>query len=296
MAKADDIKAAVELYMRLGFTATGQFMSMGKNASALISLVRNLQTTTDAIESEYWRMVGSAPFRKECRPGCAWCCYTQVIVSVPELACIWWQIAGNPKRNKLRTEALCKQVLQIDNVTHKMMAEERYKSGLPCPLLVENKCGVYADRPWTCRAVHSIYAELCEYAYTNRLVVTIPHQGITGIVTRATAQGMIMALLQMGVEFAAQVVELAAGLRVAIEHPRAFDYWLAGYDSFSTAVVDVSAGQLEEIESVEQSMMQGGMRAADMPHLPEPFMSRFIELDRQTQEWERIKLQETPPR
>jgi hypothetical protein len=103
---------------------------------------------------------GQSPPHVECRSGCSYCCHQNVEVTIPEAILVAKAISSqaDPRRAIL---------LDTAAATANLSQHERMKTGRACPLLVDNDCSVYADRPMLCRALLSSDAKRCESAFRN---------------------------------------------------------------------------------------------------------------------------------
>jgi Fe-S-cluster containining protein len=97
----------------------------------------------------------------ECGPGCDACCYQNVEVSIPEAILVSLQL-GDPQDSRRES------VMQAASDLAGMSATARARTRRPCPLLVDGKCSVYANRPLLCRATLSPCARKCYAALEEK--------------------------------------------------------------------------------------------------------------------------------
>ncbi len=92
--------------------------------------------------------------KPECGPGCSACCHQNVEVSIPEAILVSLQVAdpADPRREA---------ILETSDAVRGLDQEARVRTRLPCPLLVDDKCSVYENRPLLCRATLSPCAKAC---------------------------------------------------------------------------------------------------------------------------------------
>jgi hypothetical protein len=102
----------------------------------------------------------------ECGPGCSACCNQNVEVSIPEAILVALQVIDpdDPRR---------KAILDTATAVAGLGQEERLRCGRPCPLLVDNKCSVYENRPLLCRATLSPCRQACYDALHSDVSVQI---------------------------------------------------------------------------------------------------------------------------
>ena len=171
-----------------------------------------------------------------CRQGCAFCCHSYVSVSSLEALLVAHTILSLPEQ---RRDAVIVKVHEIDERTRGLSPEERTgKGALPCPLLRENRCSVYAVRPLSCRAEMSTDASACE-----RLINGLKAERLSPVLPSNLkimySSALAVATKQLGLQ--AGIYEFNAALRIALDTKDAESRWLAGEDVFAPAVVHPTA-------------------------------------------------------
>lgn len=79
-----------------------------------------------------------------CRAGCSWCCKQLIYMSLAEAVDIVEHHRGRVAALRPTLERLSESlVLNADHMSY---------FGTPCPLLEDDRCSVYEERPITCRA------------------------------------------------------------------------------------------------------------------------------------------------
>lgn len=103
-----------------------------------------------------------------CRAGCSHCCNMATIISVQEAEMI---AAASGRTMATVPQAVFAQDDEIDRVKYK---------GVPCPLLVDNQCSVYAVRPFACRKHYSVDVDslLCKIVPGEE--IRVPHYNANG--------------------------------------------------------------------------------------------------------------------
>lgn len=107
----------------------------------------------------------ASDFNPPCKAGCFWCCYEALFVSEHEVDYILASMTPTQieelKPRLINWLECSKEMMKLpysDNIgiTYRL-------ANIPCPLLVEGKCSVYATRPLGCRTffAHS-HPENCE--------------------------------------------------------------------------------------------------------------------------------------
>lgn len=100
------------------------------------------------------RQVEDGALRVACGEGCTACCHQSVAATIAEAALIALRLAdpADPRRAA---------ILEAADARAAQGPRERRRAAAPCPLLVEDRCSVYADRPLMCRSVLSSNAASC---------------------------------------------------------------------------------------------------------------------------------------
>ena len=171
--------------------------------------------------------------RIACREGCAWCCYSQVRASVPEVLRIAEYLRTALSQDDLA--ATCQRLAALDEKTRGMSNLQRAEAALPCALLVNDRCSVYSVRPIACRKYHSADASVCERSFketTNSLSIPMFYS----VFERVThvQDGLLAGLSEAGLK--ADLHELTTALRIALETPDAPERWLRGEKVFPTCL------------------------------------------------------------
>jgi hypothetical protein len=169
-----------------------------------------------------------------CKEGCSWCCHVKVTVCAPEVIRI-----ADYLRRTLGPEELSKvhqRIIDADDKTRGMTGEERRASKLVCPLLVDDRCSIYAVRPLPCSGWVSLDAEACKSEYQN----TVPGKDIYPETYQPQHEsyhslqaGVGLGVAQEGLD--GSVLELNAALRIALDRPNAGERWAQGRQVFSLA-------------------------------------------------------------
>jgi Fe-S-cluster containining protein len=190
------------------------------------SLVKELYQVYDEVIAGCLRNGTKLP----CKKGCSWCCFLRVKVTPLEILCMIDYLQSNLKPVEL--SAFRHRLADTDKTTRGMNGSQRVYAKKICPLIVENECLVYPVRPIACRTYHSLDMSDCESSLSDdqrSLRISPKIFGIgMGILTGLT-EGLQIVGLQ------APMLELIAGLRMAMDEPRLTRKWLVGESAFSGA-------------------------------------------------------------
>lgn len=168
-----------------------------------------------------------------CRKGCGFCCHVTITATAPEIFLI-----ANFLRDQYRDdlEALLYRVQAADHKTRGLSAPERPLRKIPCVMLKDNACSIYAVRPGACRGLVSPSATVCERGYNGENVaIDIPT--VWTSIRHAHKQALWAALSASGLR--APCYEFHHALRIALENPDAETRWLHGEDVFAAVAREV---------------------------------------------------------
>ena len=181
-----------------------------------------------------------------CRSGCAYCCYSYVGVTAPEV----FRLAHAVRR--ARSEALRVEGVRARGLALRGLSPaERPGRKLPCPLLVGDLCGVYHERPMVCRQATSLSLEACIDEFENAgKYQDIPVSSLHLSYASNVHVAFLGALAAAG--YPMDAYELSAALDVALSDSSAERRWLAGEHVFADlpAVVRPSG----DVETVAQKI------------------------------------------
>jgi hypothetical protein len=160
-----------------------------------------------------------------CAEECAWCCYQRVGVAAPEVIRIAAQV---------RATFTAPQVQALQGRLAQALASPRQGAApLPCPLLVNNRCSVYAVRPMTCRGFNSSDAAACQASVMDHSRTAVPVYPPQLRIANVVLDGMRAGIRESGLE--GELLELAAALRIALPGGGAEADWLGGKSVFASA-------------------------------------------------------------
>ncbi len=158
---------------RAEFTVQGEGFSLSLQATVpagpvhrtdLLPLARAI---ADSVVAQTQQAVEAAGARISCRAGCGACCRSLVAISEVEARRLHTHIAALPaaRRDALHArfdEALAaldragllaplQQWAGWSEAEYRRQLTAYFAAGVPCPLLEHESCGLYAERPITCR-------------------------------------------------------------------------------------------------------------------------------------------------
>jgi uncharacterized protein len=167
-----------------------------------------------------------------CKAGCGHCCSVQVQVLPVEVLHLVSYLRRTRTADQLQT--LTEQVSALDERVHGLLPAERILLGLPCALLVDDRCSAYEARPVICRSANSSDVGRCRAAIgPNATGVTVPTYEHQVAVCRQVTLALATGLQQTG--FATEPLEFMSALRIALEHSDPFKAWKEGQLIFADA-------------------------------------------------------------
>jgi Fe-S-cluster containining protein len=166
-----------------------------------------------------------------CQVGCAWCCHKLVGTTAPEVFRIAAYFQESLPAKEL--ENVKNRIIRRDE-ERKVLQTDRWSAArLPCSLLVDNRCTIYAVRPLTCRGYNSSDAGQCERWVKVRGHIEVPTYEIQRRLTTFILDGLRAGLGEC--HLPNDLLELTAALRIALTLPDAMNRWLAGEPIFEPA-------------------------------------------------------------
>lgn len=170
-----------------------------------------------------------APAQVACKQGCAYCCHLSVTATAPEIFAIAARLRAEREPDALQA------LLEMADRTANLDRAARVAGQLPCMLLEEGLCSVYASRPISCRSLLSREVEPCIETYEGR-EAQIPVPRAAAVIATDCRIALCAALLAAGLS--SDGYELSAALRVVLSDEDSEAKWLAGEPVFSGVLVD----------------------------------------------------------
>lgn len=161
------------------------------------------------------RVIADRQLDMACARGCAYCCHLRVEIRPHEAFVLAQHIQTH---FDAATQARIRGRID-DNLAKitKLSAEQHIGAGIPCALLVEGACSVYAARPAACRKYHSVSVETCRNAYADTSAPLTGHieDEQVRLAGNAVALGFAKGLEDAGLDTA--TYELHGAVKKALE-------------------------------------------------------------------------------
>ena len=145
-------------------------LAKAKNPEQLDKILSSLYAEHSEVVKE---VLISESITLACSEGCYYCCYIKVDARAQEVISIsrWLRKTLTPKAMTDLVARCDAHRRRIGNLTE----EQQFGSINPCPLLVENRCSIYKNRPFMCRNYHAQKLQPCMDAFSNPENLDAPH-------------------------------------------------------------------------------------------------------------------------
>lgn len=192
-----------------------------------LAKARRTHDLAPVLEYLYGRMQGSLAALRDvrigCKRGCWFCCTTWVDATPPELIFAMRGVRRqSPKARRAASSFATFGALPF---------AERGRTVAPCPMLEDNACSIYDDRPALCRAAASTDAATCQKTFLMQSEE--PFMAPVVYVRTGTdyALALAAALKQAGLDH--RTLELMGGMARVLATDNAEARWLDGEDIFA---------------------------------------------------------------
>lgn len=195
-----------------------------------------VQAARDALQIAL-KVIDRSPFRSRhaCEAGCAFCCYTAVTASPPEL----FAIADYLRRHCSDEErADIRRRLEENAKKAAAMSRHDYIAALiPCALLSEDHCcHAHPVRPLACAGFLSTSRRKCEAEFNREPDrAPIPTDEMAMAIGVAASDGSMRACRGAGLD--GKFYELNHALRLVLDDPAIMQRWSRGEDPFENCPV-----------------------------------------------------------
>lgn len=171
-----------------------------------------------------------SPPHLDCQEGCDWCCYLPAGTAPPEVFRIVAYLREHLTPEAVESVGERARTAAEQNRAHKLTGQSGPRAA--CPLLVEHRCCAHPVRPLTCRGFNSEDAAACE-AFLQSRTVRVPTYEPQLRLHTFILDGLRAGLSEVGLK--ADLLDLTAALRIALDEPDARARWLAGENVFAKA-------------------------------------------------------------
>lgn len=164
-----------------------------------------------------------------CRDKCSYCCHQYVGVVPPEV----FRLADAVRADRSRAGDVASVIARCAPLRG-LSPEVRVGRKLPCPLLVDNRCSTYAQRPLVCRQTTSLDLSGCLEEFEGHNMGERMQASSAHLAHAGSAHVILLgALRSAGLPDTA--FELSAALDVALSDSQCQTRWLSGEPVFGSA-------------------------------------------------------------
>lgn len=211
-------------------SATAAALSGRRSVKRLLAMMRRALARVEKLVNRV-NALDPPPRPIACGPGCPFCCHVRLTASPPEILFIADHIRTTWPAD--RVAAIKLKLANLDRLTRGRDAEAREAMRLPCPMLVDNSCGIHRVRPISCRAVASVDVAACRRSYNSRMREPVPQVTQQLNAANGVGYGLTAGLAEAG--YPQENLEFIAALRIALEDDDAAKRWLGGEGVFEDA-------------------------------------------------------------
>lgn len=232
----DPLNALSERLRDAQATAVIELLAEARTSEQLIAVAENAAGFAEASTIKHLHPQ-SPPVA--CAPGCSWCCYQLIPVSVPETARIHAFVQGLPDEQR---SGIATRLRALDKVTRGLTIQQRVSIPKPCAYLEDGKCSVHPVRPLACAEFTSYDVQVCKRG--KRLGFkpdSVMHEKARMLAYYAVERGLFDGLAEALPQSDRHPLELTAASVVAMNHADAPMQWLEGEDVFKSARLRTSS-------------------------------------------------------
>lgn len=227
MIKPSDVpKDLKKEFVRIGQAGhqTASAIKQAKTPKELSGAVIKLYATLD-------KAIADSPVTTACKPGCDYCCHYRVRATAPEVLLIAQHIQTWPEAKRT---ALLSRLEKHYSTVIGLSVEQHFSTNIPCPLLENHQCSVYALRPVACRGHHELTSvQSCKATFDHP---SFAETGHFSVAIKGFAESAVFGL-HHGMKDQAMdgdLYELGTALREALTNPASPKRMRKGSNAFPT--------------------------------------------------------------
>lgn len=181
------------------------------------------------------QITGPAVANLACREGCALCCWLRVDVFAHEVFLIAHHILTH--FSEVEIAGLLVRLAAHVSAVAALTPFEHATRNVPCPLLREGRCSIYAARPHSCRRHHSLDFSACQFTFDHPKDLAAPAAHDRDLF-RALSEVMQLNIeTYAGAGFDPTIYELGTALHEALHDPSSWERWRHHAQAFLRASV-----------------------------------------------------------
>ena len=244
-----------EAYLQKGidpkkaFTDSGDILAMARRLHAHFEQAKATRSIDAAVQYLLQKVDGTVYSLRDipiaCAKGCSHCCTAWVSVSAPEALYLAKLITA-------MGQAAIDKIRAAHAATREFAFEVRIQHPHACPMLEDNLCTIYENRPKSCRQAASFDRDACARAFHNLTTETIPTPVMYGGTRAMYSAALYAALSRAALENGSY--EFSAAITRVLDTPDAERRWLEGEVIFDGVLRERTgsgdfAGQVDFVRS-----------------------------------------------
>ena len=168
-----------------------------------------------------------------CKPGCSWCCYQLVPVSVPETLRISKFLQGLPSSE---STGVVERLRSLDKATRGLTSLQRVSIPKACAFLQDGQCSIHPVRPLACAEFTSYDVQVCKRGKRIGFKPdSVMHEKARMLAYNAIQRGLSKGLKAALPQADCEPLELTTASVIAFDTPNAAAAWLEGSNVFKPA-------------------------------------------------------------
>ncbi len=216
--------------------AAAALLAETKTAEQLVAVAENAAGFAEAMTKKY---LHPASPTVACKPGCSWCCYQLVPVSVPEISRIVSFLRELPPQEGAST---AERLRSLDNATRGLTSQQRVGIPKSCAYLRDGECSIYPVRPLACAEFTSYDVQVCKRGKRIGFKPgSVTHEKARMLAYNAVQRGLSEGVKSAVPQAHCESLELTAASVIALNTPNAVTLWLEGGTVFEAARLRRSA-------------------------------------------------------
>ncbi len=214
-----------ETYKFKQFKNISKIADKHSNQNLVIELTQTTYEEYEKYKNKYTQKI-----KTDCKSGCSYCCHQPVTLFAFEAINIANILKLNLKNSELKLliSKMKKRLSEFKNNS----VRENINNKTVCPLLENNICSVYENRPLTCRMAHSFSVKKCKSSFeNNRAKVMIPVSLELGMPLSGMIEGTFESLPKYNLD--GNLYELCSAILYALTNEKDSLLWSKGSQGFN---------------------------------------------------------------
>jgi len=242
IAKAyDGLSGYVQKMTEKAYRLASDALTENPTVDQLVDLAAAVE---QAIDNQVFRFAGKLEVLHQqgvsptiaCSKGCAYCCGTQIMATVPEVLRLAKWINENFSTEEI--QALRQRLAAFNAKVRAIKESGGPRPPIDCAILMDDSCSAHPGRPIACRGANSVNVGACIKARENWQdeSLNIPLVGQPYYASKSMVRGVRDAMKDRGLP--SPIIEMPFGLEVVLNDPMAGEKFLAGEPVFDGGLIE----------------------------------------------------------